>query len=183
MNELVVLPHREREKKMATTPDERPANNQVAADTDCSAVRKSAPTVRYWHNGPKDGLSVPVFSSRGDVWHAATPGSADAFVRALNYQQTSSDFGAQCWQDQCENAHIEASVHKRVVRAAATAVIAFGSDSEGEAIAALGRLLADNVYATESTVRDRGSGSVDPSARESGVCTAGHSVESRERDD
>lgn len=130
---------------------EKPNSNQEPPrppDAGCSAVpKKIEPSVKYWHSGPKDGLSVPVFSSRGDVWHAATPDSADAFVRALNSLQESSDFGQQCWQDQCENAYIEASVHKRVVRAAATAVIAFGSDAEGDAIASLGRLLADNVYA------------------------------------
>lgn len=129
------------------TTDDKPAETSPSVDADCSTVRERQPSVRYWHNGPKDGLSVPVFSSRGDVWHAATQDSADAFVRALNSLQESSDFGQQCWQDQCENAYIEASVHKIVVQAAVMAVMCFGTEAAKDAIARLDFVLAGNVYA------------------------------------
>lgn len=39
---------------------------------------------KWWHNGPVNGISVPVYSGDGAVLHAATTDSADEFCRVLN---------------------------------------------------------------------------------------------------
>lgn len=101
---------------------------------------------RWFLTGPHDGLYYGIRSSGGIVLNSATKDSAEAFVSILNALEEQAGFAQQCIQDSCENAFIEATIHKQVVRAASAAVIAFGSDSEKDAIHHLGQVLAGNVY-------------------------------------
>lgn len=100
-----------------------------------------------WHyTGPHEGLYYGIVSSDGIRMNAATRDSAEAIVRVLNSLEERAAFAEQINQDHCENAYIEATIHKQLARAASAAVIAFGSETEGDAIHHLGQVLAGNVY-------------------------------------
>ena len=96
--------------------------------------------------GPHEGLCYGIVSSDGIRLNAATKDSAEAVVSILNRFEEQSAFADQCLQDQHENAYIEATVHKQLARAASAAVIAFGSETEADAIDYLRRVLLGNVY-------------------------------------
>lgn len=98
------------------------------------------------YTGPHEGLYYSLQSSGGIILNAATRESAEATVRILNELEERAAFAEQINQDHCENAFIEATIHKQVVRAASAAVIAFGSETETDAIHHLGQVLAGNVY-------------------------------------
>lgn len=87
-----------------------------------------------------------VVSSDGIRMAAVSNDAAEAIVRVLNSLEDRASYAEQCVQDSHENAYVEATVHKQLVRAASAAVIAFGSDTEGDAIQHLGQVLCGNVY-------------------------------------
>lgn len=96
--------------------------------------------------GPHEGLYYGIESSGGIRLNAATRDSAEAIVRVLNSLEEQAAFAQQCHQDSCENAYVHSTIHRQVVRAASAAVIAFGSETEADAIHHLGRVLSGNVY-------------------------------------
>lgn len=100
----------------------------------------------WTYSGPHEGLYYSIRSSGGIVLNAATRTAAEAVVSILNHLEERAAFAEQINQDHCENAFIEATIHKQVVRAASAAVIAFGSETEADAIHHLGQVLAGNVY-------------------------------------
>ncbi len=113
--------------------------------------RSSAPRCEnrctiWTYSGPHEGLYYSIRSSGGIVLNAATRPAAEAVVSILNHLEERAAFAEQINQDHCENAFIEATIHKQVVRAASAAVIAFGSETEADAIYHLGQVLAGNVY-------------------------------------
>ena len=113
-------------------------------------------SVSQWrYTGPHEGLYYGIVSSDGIMLNAATKDSAEAAVRILNRFEEQSAFAEQLLQDQCENAYIEATIHKQVVRAASAAVIAFGSDTEADAIHHLGQVISGNVYSIITDPRSK----------------------------
>lgn len=48
-------------------------------------------TTKWWHNGPVDGISVPVHSGKGHLIQAATTESADAIVFLLNNAEAENE--------------------------------------------------------------------------------------------
>lgn len=105
---------------------------------------------RWTCTGPNVSLAAGyhyvVESSGGIKLIAATQESAEGIAKILNILEEKAEFADQCMQDHCENAFVEATIHKQLARAASAAVIAFGSETEGEAIDHLRRVLFGNVY-------------------------------------
>mgnify|MGYP000317095300 FL=1 len=73
---------------------------------------------RWSNNGPKDGLYYQIVSDQGDQLETGTLLGAEKLVTLLNALEQRAQFGAQCMQDQCENAYIESTVTKEMCRAA-----------------------------------------------------------------
>lgn len=105
---------------------------------------------RWTCSGPNvslaDGFHHVIESSGGIKLIATTQKSAEGIAKILNLLEEKAEFAEQCMQDHFENAFVEATIHKQLVRAASAAVIAFGSETEGEAIDHLRRVLFGNVY-------------------------------------
>lgn len=99
-----------------------------------------------WKSTGEDGFHYRIESSYGIVLYAETKLEADTACSVLNRMEERAEFAGQCQQDQCENAYIEATIHKQLVRAASAAFLAFGSETEADAIHHLGQVLLRNVY-------------------------------------